>query len=110
MGNFQSTIRRDGTEKEVSHGIAIVATGAGEYEPTEYLYGKDPRVITQRSLEEGIAEGKPELQNLKSVVMIQCVGSREKERPYCSRICCQQAIKNVISLKRIRPETDDYVL
>jgi len=110
VGNFQSTIRHDGTEKEVSHGIAIVATGAGEYEPTEYLYGKDPRVITQRSLEEWMAESKPELQNLKSVVMIQCVGSREEERPYCSRICCQQAIKNAIALKNIRPETDVYIL
>ncbi len=110
VGNFQSTIRHDGTEKEASHGIVIVATGAGEYEPTEYLYGKDPRVITQRSLEEGIAESKPELQNLKSVVMIQCVGSREEERPYCSRICCQQAIKNAIALKNIRPETDVYIL
>ncbi|MCK4293003.1 MAG: FAD-dependent oxidoreductase [Planctomycetes bacterium] len=110
VGNFKSTIRHDGTEKEVSHGIAIIATGAGEYEPTEYLYGKDPRVITQRSLEEWMAESKPELQNLKSVVMIQCVGSREEERPYCSRICCQQAIKNAIALKNIRPETDVYIL
>ena len=110
VGNFKSTIRQNGTETEVPHGIAIIATGAGEYEPTEYLYGKDPRVITQRALEERMAENNPELEKLKSVVMIQCVGSREEQRPYCSRICCQQAIKNSIALKKMRPEIAVYVL
>ncbi|MHC4110750.1 MAG: 2Fe-2S iron-sulfur cluster-binding protein [Planctomycetota bacterium] len=110
VGNFKSTIRQNGTEKEVPHGIAIIAAGAGEYEPTEYLYGKDSRVITQRALEEGIAENNPELEKLKSVVMIQCVGSREEQRPYCSRICCQQAIKNAIALKKRRPEIEVCVL
>ena len=110
VGNFKSTIRQNGTETQVPHGIAIIATGAGEYEPTEYLYGKDSRVITQRDLEEGIAENNPELEKIKSVVMIQCVGSREKDRPYCSRICCQQAIKNAIALKKRRPEFEVCVL
>ncbi|MDH4238578.1 MAG: FAD-dependent oxidoreductase [Phycisphaerae bacterium] len=110
VGNFKSTIRQNGTETEVRHGIAIIAAGAGEYEPTEYLYGKDSRVITQRDLEEGIAENNPELEKIKSVVMIQCVGSREKERPYCSRICCQQAIKNAIALKKRRPDIEVCVL
>jgi heterodisulfide reductase subunit A len=110
VGNFKSTIRQNGTETEVPHGIAIIAAGAGEYEPTEYLYGEDSRVITQRDLEEGIAHNHSELEKIKSVVMIQCVGSREEQRPYCSRICCQQAIKNAISLKKIRPEIDVYVL
>ena len=110
VGNFKSTIRHNSTEKEVSHGIAIVATGAGEYEPTEYLYGKDKRILTQHYLEEWIAEDKPELQNIKSLVMIQCVGSREEARPYCSRICCSQAVKNAIAIKNIHPETDVYIL
>ncbi|KPL24476.1 MAG: hypothetical protein AMJ75_03675 [Phycisphaerae bacterium SM1_79] len=110
VGNFKSTIRQNGSETEVPHGVAIIAAGAGEYEPTEYLYGEDSRVITQRDLEEGIAHNHPELEKIKSVVMIQCVGSREEQRPYCSRICCQQAIKNAISLKKIRPEIDVYVL
>ena len=111
VGNFKSTIRsHDGTKTEVSHGAAIIATGAAEYEPTEYLYGKDPRVITQRTLDEWIGQDKPELQKAKSVVMIQCVGSRDEERPYCSRICCSQAVKNGIALKKKNPETEVYVL
>ncbi|MHC4478597.1 MAG: FAD-dependent oxidoreductase [Planctomycetota bacterium] len=110
VGSFESTIVQDGTEKQVSHGIVIVATGAEQYEPTEYLYGKHPRVVTQRTLEQWISDDEPDLQNLKSVVMIQCVGSREEERPYCSRICCSEAVKNAIAIKGVRPETDVYIL
>ena len=110
VGNFKSTIRHNGSEEEVSHGVVIVATGAEEYEPTEYLYGKDPRVITQRTLEEWIYQDSSELKDAKSVVMIQCVGSREEARPYCSRVCCSQAVKNAIAIKNIRPETAVYIL
>ncbi len=110
VGNFASTISKNGTEQQVAHGVAIVATGATEYEPTEYLYGEHPRVLTQRTLEEWIFEDRAELQELKSVVMIQCVGSRDEERPYCSRICCSQAVKNAIALKDLRPEAAVTVL
>ncbi|MHC4745467.1 MAG: CoB--CoM heterodisulfide reductase iron-sulfur subunit A family protein, partial [Planctomycetota bacterium] len=110
VGNFTSTISQNGKETEVGHGTAIVAAGAREYEPTEYLYGQDPRVITQRCLDEWIAEEKDEVKNAKSVVMIQCVGSRNDDRPYCSRICCSQAIKNSIALKEVDPQRDVYVL
>jgi heterodisulfide reductase subunit A len=110
VGNLTSTIRRNGTEQEVAHGVAIVATGATEYQPTEYLYGTDPRVLTQRQLEELIADNGASLRGLESVVMIQCVGSREETRPYCSRICCSQAVKNAILLKRMCPDVAVHVL
>jgi len=110
VGNFTSTISQNGREIKVGHGAAIIATGASEYEPSEYLYGNSSRVITQRRLDEWIAQSKEEVQNAKSVVMIQCVGSREEDRPYCSRICCSQAIKNSIAIKEMQPETDVYVL
>ncbi len=85
----------------------IVATGAMEYKPTEYLYGVDERVLTQRELEENLVNGQF---NAKTVAMIQCVGSRNEERPYCSRICCAQAVKNALKIKESSPETDVYVL
>ncbi|MFH1717883.1 MAG: FAD-dependent oxidoreductase [Planctomycetota bacterium] len=110
VGNFKSTIKHNGDGTQVGHGIVIVATGAEEYEPTEYLYGSHPGVITQRTLEDWIHEDKPELKNSKSVVMIQCVGSREKDRPYCSRVCCSEAVKNAISIRDKYPETAVYVL
>ncbi len=108
VGNFKSKIRQqNGQLKEVEHGVVIVATGAVEYEPTEYLYGKDPRITTQHELEQEIAKGKF---NAKSVVMIQCVGARNEERPNCSRICCGQAVKNALKIKEVHPETEVYVL
>jgi heterodisulfide reductase subunit A len=108
VGNFKSIIKQhDGEDKEVEHGIVIVATGATEYKPTEYLYGENPRVITQHELEEKLAEGEF---RAKNVVMIQCVGARNEERPNCARICCGQAIKNALKIKELSPETEIYVL
>jgi len=107
VGNFKSKIIHNGEEKEIEHGIIIVATGAVEYKPVEYLYGLDTRVVTQHELEEKIAKGEF---HADEVVMIQCVGARTEERPNCSRICCGQAIKNALKIKEISPETDVYIL
>ena len=84
-----------------------MATGAAEHAPTEYRYGSDERVITQHELEDRLAEGKLDA---KRVVMIQCVGSREGDRMYCSRVCCTQAVKNALKIKTDYPGTDVYVL
>jgi heterodisulfide reductase subunit A len=104
MGNFTSTLSDD---TEIKHGTVIVATGGNEYKPTEYLYGTDERIMTQMELEEKLATNgiKPE-----TVVMIQCVGSRVEERPYCSRICCADAIKNALKIKEKNPDADIIVL
>lgn len=111
-GNFKSKISFNGSEKQIDHGAVVVATGADEYKPTEYLYGKNDRVLTQRELEEKLA--KKELPTSKSevrtVVMIQCVGSRQADRPYCSRVCCQHAVKNALKIRELYPEIDVFVL
>lgn len=107
VGNFKTTLSCDGQRKEINHGVVIVATGAEEYRPTEYLYGVNQRVLTQRELEEKLSGGRFDA---KTVVMIQCVGSRNDVRPYCSRICCSQAVKNALKIKELSPETDVYVL
>ncbi|MGA2308660.1 MAG: CoB--CoM heterodisulfide reductase iron-sulfur subunit A family protein [Candidatus Bathyarchaeia archaeon] len=108
VGNFKSKIhQQNGSEKEIQHGIVVVATGAVEYRPTEYFYDKDPRVVTQHELEEDLAKGEF---NAKNVVMVQCIGARTKERPNCSRICCGQAIKNALKIKEVSPQTEVYVL
>jgi heterodisulfide reductase subunit A len=114
IGNFKTTITAQGTTTEITHGVVIVATGAKQYQPKEYLYGKDDRVITQRELEAHLACGDSLLKDAdrsaKTVVMIQCVGSRDADHPYCSRVCCADAIKNALKIKAISPETNVYVL
>ncbi len=96
-------------ERKVEHGIVILATGAKEYKPEEFLYGENPAVVTQ--VEMGLMMEKNEgIEELNHVVMIQCVGSRNDESPNCSRICCQNAIKNALHLKKMNPDAQIYVL
>lgn len=111
LGNYTAEIvTADGKSEEYEHGIVIVATGGVEYKPDEYLYGQSDKVVTQSELEEKIEKDDSALQDVKSVVMIQCVGSREEGHMYCSRVCCTQAIKNARKLKEKNPDTDVYVL
>jgi len=108
VGNYKTTIKNAKTSLEIEHGIVIVATGAEESKPKEYLYGKDKRVVTQLEIEKQLASGTDF--NKRTIVVIQCVGSRDDEHPYCSRICCVDAIKNTLKIKEKNPEAVIYIL
>ena len=110
VGNFATTVQSERGVTRIKHGATVIAIGADEYKPTEYLYGQDERVLTQLELEERISKGDEAVVNAQSVVMIQCVGCRNEDRNYCSRICCSHAIKNALKLKEINPEMDVYIL
>jgi heterodisulfide reductase subunit A-like polyferredoxin len=111
VGNFTTKLLSEGGEaREIRHGVTVVATGAKPYEPTEYAYGDDSRVLTSLELEERIARGDAALKGLATVVMIQCVGSRNEAHPYCSRICCQGSVKNALKLKAIDPSMQVFIL
>ena len=86
VGNFVTKVKSDRGVSEIKHGAAVIATGAAEYKPTEYLYGQDDRVLTQLELGERIARGEEKLINAQSLVMIQCVGCRQEDRDYCARV------------------------
>jgi heterodisulfide reductase subunit A len=110
IGNFVTTVKSEKGITEIKHGATVIAVGADVYEPTEYLYGEDDRVLTQLELEEQIHQGNENVVNAESLVMIQCVGCRNEDRNYCSRICCSESIKNALKLKEIKPEMDIYIL
>ena len=111
VGNFLTGIKEgDGTTVSVRHGIGIIATGAEEYTPDEYLYGKNSHVITQSELEWRINNRPDRIKSFRSVVMIQCVGSRTEEHQYCSRVCCTQAVENALRLKDLNPNIDVIIL
>jgi heterodisulfide reductase subunit A len=110
VGNFETKVVTGGRLVAIKHGATVIATGADEHRPTEYLYGRDERVVTQLELEEKLARGDARLEGARSVVMIQCVGCRQEDRNYCARICCSQAIKNALRLKARDPGTDVAVL
>ncbi len=109
-GNFESVIStKDGSES-LNHGVAIIATGAQEYKPKEYLYGENDRVITLFDLDQKLKNDTKGLKKVKSVAFIQCVGSREPKRPYCSRVCCTHTVENALKLKELNPEIEIYIL
>jgi heterodisulfide reductase subunit A len=110
IGNFETRIESERGVTETKHGATVIAVGADLYEPAEYLYGQDDRVMTQLELEEQIHQGNDKVINAESLVMIQCVGCRNEDRNYCSRICCTESVKNALKLKEINPEIDIYIL
>ncbi|GBF34652.1 CoB--CoM heterodisulfide reductase subunit A [Desulfocucumis palustris] len=110
IGNFTTRVKSERGLTEIKHGAAVIAIGADVYTPAEYLYGEDDRVMTHLELEEQIARGDEGLVNSGSLVMIQCVGCRNEDRNYCSRICCSESIKNALKLKEINPRMDIYIL
>ena len=110
IGNFQTTVRSGRGETRIAHGATVIATGAQVYEPNEYLYGQDERVLTHLELEERITSQDESLANAQCVVMIQCVGCRNEDRNYCSRICCGESIKNALKLKEMNSEMDVFIL
>ena len=109
-GNFTTDVLvgPEKTARQIHHGAVILATGAHEYRPTEFLYGEDERVMTQVELSQRLS--RKDLGDPQQVVMIQCVGSRNAENPNCSRICCQTAVKNALHIKEQYPEAEVYVL
>jgi heterodisulfide reductase subunit A-like polyferredoxin len=112
VGNFYSKIRIGGTNGAKfttrRHGVAVLATGGRSIETDEYLCGQHSRVVRWHELENALEAGK--LENAASMVFIQCVGSREPQRPYCSKLCCTFSIQQAIKLKETYPDMDVYIL
>jgi heterodisulfide reductase subunit A-like polyferredoxin len=110
VGNFVSTVANGNGSQEIQHGVTILATGAQSIEPDEYLYGKSDRVYRWHELEEASEKNPKMIEQARAAVFIQCVGSREPERPYCSKICCTHSVQTAVKLKEINPHMDVYIL
>ena len=110
VGNFTTRVQSETGLSEIKHGAAVIAIGSDLYTPTEYLYGQDERVVTNLDLEERIVRDDESVTGAQSIVMIQCVGCRNEERNYCSRLCCSQSVKNALKLREKNPDMDIYIL
>ncbi len=110
VGNFVTRVTSERGDTQIKHGAAVIAVGADVYNPGEYLYGEDDRVMTHLELGEKIAQGDEKVAAAQSLVMIQCVGCRNEDRNYCSRVCCGHSVKNALKLKEINPEMEIYIL
>ena len=110
IGNFKTTLSINGKDRSIDHGAVIITTGAKERKPGEYLYGKDERVLTHLELDQKMAKDGSFIKAMNAAVFIQCVGSREPERPYCSKVCCTHSVKSALKFKEGNPDMDVYVL
>jgi heterodisulfide reductase subunit A len=96
--------------RQIEHGVTILATGAKQNRPDEYLLGQHPDVMTQLDMD-GVLENDPDrIKAMDTVAMIQCVGSRCPDNPDCSRICCQAAVKNALAMLQLNPDMRIVVL
>jgi len=110
IGNFKSTVKTPEGDKELEHGVTIMATGGKPYSPTEYLYGQHDNVFLAFELDKAMVDKDPRVTEAKQAVFIQCVGSREPERPYCSRLCCTHSVESALELKELNPDMDVFIL
>ncbi|MGB8993352.1 MAG: FAD-dependent oxidoreductase [Desulfobaccales bacterium] len=110
IGNFVTVIKTPEGERQLDHGVTVMATGGYGLKPDEYLYGQNPNVYTSLELDKLIAEKDAKVTGAQQAVFIQCVGSREPQRPYCSRLCCTHSVESAIELKRLKPDMDVFIL
>lgn len=110
LGNFETTIETPQGDVNVMHGAGIVATGGSPVKPVEYAYGESDRIVTALEMDKVLAETPDKLKSIRNAVFIQCVGSREPERPYCSKICCTHSVESALKIKELNPEASVYIL
>jgi heterodisulfide reductase subunit A len=109
VGDFEVSVVEGGEETTVPCGAIVVATGAVPAATASFEYGRSANIMTQWELEAALHAGSFSSDN-RNIVMIQCAGSRNEERPYCSRICCSMAVKNALKLKKENPDANIIVL
>ena len=105
IGNFETRVRAGAETRTIFHGATILATGGRAADTDEYGYHRNPRVTRWHDLWD-----HPDIDTAESVVFVQCVGSRDENRPYCSKVCCTASIENAIKLKERKPDCSAYIL
>ena len=113
LGNFVTTVTRSGKkgkEITVEHGATIIATGGAEDQPKQYLYGEHPDVMTHLDMDRAMDADDARIKKAKSVVFIQCVGSRDETHPYCSKVCCTHSLKSALEVKKRNPKAKVFIL
>jgi len=111
LGNFATTLSsKDGGEVTIEHGATILATGGKEFKPKEYLYGEHPDILTHLEMDACMGGEDARIKNAKTAVFIQCVGSRNNENPFCSKVCCTHSLKTALALKTGNPRRRVYIV
>jgi heterodisulfide reductase subunit A2 len=110
VGNFNTIISNGESDRTIDHGVAVLATGAREYKPDEYLYGQHDSVLTHLDFDRLLKKENKKIIQANNIVFIQCVGSREEGHPYCSKVCCTHSIHSAIEVKTLNPQANVMIL
>jgi len=110
VGNFKTTIAADDGEQTIEHGVALIAIGAAEHKPHEYLYGQHPKVMTHLEMDGAFMNGELDPKKIETAVFIQCVGSREPNHPYCSKVCCTHSVESALHIKEHNPDAQVVII
>ena len=110
LGNFVTELKTPDGPVSVEHGAVVVATGGHPHEPQEYLYGDHAKVLTTLEMDGALAAKSDIVKNAQTAVFIQCVGSREPDRPWCSKLCCTHSVESALKIKELNPEAKVYIL
>jgi len=110
VGNFRTTIETGEEREIVEHGATIMAIGAHQLTPDEYEFGGHQNIFLSLDFDRALGKDPQRFKDIESAVFIQCVGSREPERPYCSKVCCTHSIQGALRLKELSPHMNIYIL
>jgi heterodisulfide reductase subunit A len=109
-GNFITTVSKKGKDVDISHAVTVLAPGGEPITPKEYLYGQHKNVYTWDDLSRKMIKDPSNFEGAGAAVFIQCVGSREIQRPHCSNLCCSFAVRTAVDLKTKNPDMNIYIL
>ena len=109
-GNYRSAIRKQNSTMSIEHGVVVLAPGGFAGRPDEYGYGRSQRVVTSLEFDKLHSTADERIRYSHNFVFIQCVGSREPGRPYCSRVCCTHSLQSAIALKEENRERSVFIL
>ncbi|RMF98408.1 MAG: FAD-binding protein, partial [Candidatus Schekmanbacteria bacterium] len=106
------------TVKQLDVGAIILAPGFEYYDvdlKEEFGHRRFSNVLSSLEFERILSAGGPfmgEIKRLsdgkppKKIAWIQCVGSRDEERDYCSSVCCMYATKQARLVKEHLPDAE----
>ncbi|UCF12510.1 MAG: CoB--CoM heterodisulfide reductase iron-sulfur subunit A family protein [Thermoplasmatales archaeon] len=109
IGNYKGEVKQKGNKREIEFGTIIVATGFKEIDlDDKYQYGKNRNIMSQTELETKLKNN--DLKEPKNIVIINCAGAMDEERPYCCRVGCGVSIKNAKLIAQKYPKSKIYLL
>ena len=109
-GKFAVGVVSGGKTEQVVGGAVVIAVGADEHRTMDFGFGSSESIMSLSDFEKEFYERDSEVGKHKSFAFITCVGSRNEERPFCSRVCCSETIFLALKIKETNPDADVYII